>query len=65
MKTKEIQEFKVKSSEELAKTLKETQEKLRTLRFDLASGKVKNTSELGKLKKLCARLNTFIYEKKR
>ncbi len=50
---------------ELSKTLKETQEKLRTLIFDLASGKVKNTSELGKLKKLSARINTFIHEKKR
>lgn len=65
MKTKEIQELKMKPREELVHTLKEKQEKLRTLRFDLGSGKVKNTSELGKLKRLCARLNTFIHEKKR
>ena len=65
MKKKEIQELKMKPPVELSKTLKETQEKLRTLIFDLASGKVKNTSELGKLKKLSARINTFIHEKKR
>lgn len=65
MKKKEIKELKTKPLEELTKTLKETQEKLRGLAFDLASGKVKNTSELGKLRKLSARLNTFIYEKKR
>ena len=40
--------------------IRETNEKLRGLRFDLAAGKVKNVSELHKLKKNVARMKTFI-----
>ena len=65
MKTKEIKELNTKPVAELEKMLRENQEKLRTLRFDLTLGKVKNTSELGQLKKLNARLSTYIHEKKR
>ncbi len=45
---------------ELQKFLKEGREKLRSLKFDLAGGKVKNVQELRSLKKDIARLNTFI-----
>jgi ribosomal protein L29 len=60
MKLKEIQELKARPASDLARMIKETNEKLRTLRFDLAAGKVKNVSELHKLKKNVARMKTFI-----
>lgn len=60
MKKKEIQELKKKPLPELKKLLHESTERLRTLKFDLAKGKVKNVGELHDLKKNVARLNTFI-----
>ncbi|MEK7193718.1 MAG: 50S ribosomal protein L29 [Patescibacteria group bacterium] len=60
MKSKEIQELKNKSHEELSGMLHESREKLRVLRFDLASGKVKNVSSIHALKKNIARMMTFL-----
>jgi large subunit ribosomal protein L29 len=64
MKKKEIQDLKIKSPAELARLIKEAEEKLRTFRFDLAAGKVKDISRIKELKKTVARMKTFAREKK-
>jgi large subunit ribosomal protein L29 len=58
-----INEFKQKSKQELQKLLLDSREKLRQLRFNLASGKVKNVREIRKLKKDIARMLTIINKK--
>lgn len=60
MKKREIQELKKRPIVELVRLLKEGRERLRSLKFDLAAGKVKNVKELRTLKKDLARLHTFI-----
>lgn len=60
MKKKEIQELKTKPLPELRKLLREGTERLRTLKFDLVKGKVKNVAELRDVKGHIARINTFI-----
>ncbi len=60
MKKREIQELKTRPAADLARMIKESNEKLRQLRFDLAAGKVKNVSEIHKIKKGVARMKTFI-----
>ena len=60
MKIKAKNELKIKSEGELVSLLKENQEKLRSLKFDLAAGKVKNVTEFRKLKKIIARILTFL-----
>jgi len=60
MKKKDIQELKNRSHAELANLEKESKDRLRTLRFDLAAGKVKNVAELHDLKKKIARIKTFM-----
>jgi len=55
-----IVEIKRKSNKELQKTLKESREKLRQLRFDLAAGKVKNIREIRTIKKDIARILTCL-----
>ncbi len=45
---------------ELEKFVKDSREKLRTMKFDLAAGKVKNVKDLRELKKDIARALTFI-----
>ncbi|OIO45735.1 MAG: 50S ribosomal protein L29 [Candidatus Nealsonbacteria bacterium CG_4_10_14_0_8_um_filter_35_10] len=57
MKTEEL---KKKSKTDLEKLLKEKGERLRTLRFGLASGKIKNTREIRETKKDIARILTVI-----
>ncbi|MCK4453992.1 50S ribosomal protein L29 [Candidatus Parcubacteria bacterium] len=57
MKTKELQR---KSQSELQHILIEDREKLRQLRFDLASGKVKNVREIRKIKKEIAQALTIL-----
>ncbi len=61
MKKKEIQEMKQKPLGELERIVRESGEKLRTLRFDLAAGKVKNVNELHQTRKRIARAKTFIH----
>ena len=51
-----------KSKSELQKLLEDNQEKLRQLRFDLASGKVKNVREIRKIKRDIARILTILSE---
>ena len=57
MKTEEIRQ---KSKLELQKLLQSLKEKLRQLRFDLSSGKVKNTREIQQVKKDIARILTIL-----
>ena len=58
-----ILEIKQKSQNELRRILAEKQEKLRQLRFDLASGKVKNVREIRQIKKDIARILTTLCQK--
>jgi len=55
-----IGELRQKSKEELQRFLQEKREKLRILRFDLASGKVKNVREIREIKKDIARIITLL-----
>ena len=63
MKKKDIQDLKVKPEAELMRLVKESNEKLCALRFDLAAGKVKNVKTLHEIKKTIARAKTFLREK--
>ncbi|MCD6528361.1 50S ribosomal protein L29 [bacterium] len=58
-----IKELRQKSKKELEKLLEEKREKLRSLRFDLVSGKVKNIREIRETKKDIARILTLLHEK--
>ncbi|MBD3282206.1 MAG: 50S ribosomal protein L29 [Candidatus Portnoybacteria bacterium] len=60
MKTKELRQ---KSQKELHKILRELREKLRDLRFNLASGKVKDIKAVHQTKKDIARILTLLKEK--
>ncbi len=64
MKKQDFQQLKSKSHAEMQKELRDSQIKLRDLKFELAAGKVKNVSDIKKLKKVVARLSTLITEKK-
>lgn len=59
-----ISEFKQKSKKELKRLLQNNQDKLRQLRFDLTSGKVKNVREIRQIKKDIARILTMLCQKK-
>lgn len=63
MKKNELQELKNNSREELQKNLMDRQFRLRSLRFDLAAGKVKNVAEIHKVKKDIARVMTILNTK--
>lgn len=65
MKRKEFEELKTKPAAELQQTLRETRERLRALKFDLAAGKTKNIQELRSIKKDIARLLTILREAKK
>ncbi len=55
-----ISEIRQKSKKELQELLKSNREKLRQLRFNLTSGKVKNVREIRQIKKDIARILTII-----
>ena len=55
-----FQELKLKAPTELQKMIKDDREKLRSLRFDLVAGKVKNVNELRTVRKNIARVLTII-----
>lgn len=57
------EEFRQKTKKELQRTLEEEKEKLRNLKFDLSSGKIKNIKEIGATKKTIARILTVLREK--
>ncbi|MBA7611185.1 50S ribosomal protein L29 [subsurface metagenome] len=58
-----IAELRPKNKKELTKMLTDSKERLRTLKFDLASGKVKNVRLIRGLKKDIARILTILKEK--
>lgn len=60
MKAKELRQ---KDKVELEKLLRESREKLRTLRFALQLKQSKNVREIRKTKKLIARILTILKEK--
>lgn len=60
MKTKELRQ---KSKEELERLLKDLRERQRSLRFDLAAGKVKNVREIRQIKKEIAVILTLVGQK--
>lgn len=55
-----ITELRQKPKMELQKLVREKREKLRQLRFDLASGKVKNVREIRQIKKDVAKILTIL-----
>ncbi len=61
IKTK-IKELRSKNKEDLGRLLLNLREKLRQLKFDLASGKIKNVSEIRKIKKEIAQILTVLEE---
>ena len=63
MKKDEFNAIKNKSLEELEKQLSELRARSIDLKFDLASGKVKNISEIQKNKKSIAQLLTVLKER--
>ena len=60
MKKNEIKKLGDKTIADLRKSLTEAREELRTLKFDLAAGKVKNIQRAKEAKKKIARILTFI-----
>jgi large subunit ribosomal protein L29 len=57
------QELRKKSDSELQKILQQKRERLQNLRFDLASGRVKNVREIREIKKDIARILTILNER--
>ena len=55
-----VGELRQKTKLELQKILRDSREKLRQLRFDLSSGKVKNVREVRKIKKDIAKILTIL-----
>jgi ribosomal protein L29 len=55
-----INELRQKSEKELKGLLEQDREKLRQLRFDLASGKVKNVREIRSKRRDIARILTIL-----
>ena len=61
MKQKEkIREFSRLPKQELQRNLSEKRERLRQLRFDLASGKIKNVREIREIRRDIARIITIL-----
>ena len=59
----DVAELKQKPKEELLKILQDSRERLRQLKFDLSSGKVKNIREIRQIKKDVARILTLFSQK--
>lgn len=60
MKARELQEL---STDELHQRLRDLKRKLLNLRFQLASGQLQNTAEIGKTKRDIARTLTVLRER--
>lgn len=60
MKREALQQLKTKPAPEIEAMLKDSREKLRVMRFDLAAGKVKNVGALRELRKDIARMLTVL-----
>ncbi len=65
MKKSEMQKMAKKTIVDLRKDLDSAREELRSLRFDLATGKVKNIAKIHELKKTIARVMTLINQKQK
>ncbi len=59
------EELRVMSDEELEEKLKELREELFNLRFQLATGQLKNVKRIKEVKKDIARVHTILNERKR
>jgi len=57
-------DLRQRTKSELQKSLQETREKLRVLRFNLAAGKLKNVREVRELKKDIAKILTILNAQK-
>ena len=55
-------ELRKKTKSELKKLCQDLRERLRALRFDLSTGKVKNVKEVRQVKKEIARILTLLRE---
>lgn len=55
-----VKDLRKKSKTELKKILQQKRDKLRTLRFDLASREIKNVREIGENRKDIARILTLL-----
>ena len=64
MKGKDIEQLKNKAEAELINDIKKSKDKLWEFQVDLRAGKLKNVSDIAKTKKLIARINTILSEKK-
>lgn len=60
MKRNEIKQLMKSPKAELESMLKDSREKARALKFDLAAGKVKNVAELRSQKRMIARIMTAL-----
>ena len=60
MKAKDLQK---RPTADLKKTVRELQDKLRELRFDLTAGKVKNIKEIRSTRREIARILTIVCQK--
>lgn len=58
-----IKELKNLAEQELRKLIEDKKQRLRELRFDLSSGKVKNVREIRQAKKLVAQSLTILKER--
>ena len=63
MKKDQHQKLKEKSKEDLLTESQSLKDKFWQLRVDMASGKVKNVSEVRKIKKTVAVINTLLNKK--
>ncbi len=63
MKVNELKELKNKNKKELQRLLAENREKLRELRFSINANQLKDVKSLNKVKKLIAKILTFLKEK--
>lgn len=65
MKQKALQEHRVKQPVELVAELAKHEQRLESLRFELAAGKVKNIREVRQVKASIAQLKTLLAEQAR
>ena len=65
MKTKELNELKAKSLQELDTDLKNKKNELFTLRFQLATGQLQNTAAIREVKRDIARVKTIISQREK
>jgi large subunit ribosomal protein L29 len=65
MKSREFEDLKKKSVEELTKLIDEKRTEVMGLRFSMATGALEDSSKLGQAKRDVARMLTLLGEKKK